>query len=148
MLNTIKQFFEQNIANTPQDDVEHRLRLATAALMIEMMHQDDQVHKLEKATVRASLQQKFQLTDEETGELFQLAHDEARQATDYFQFTRLINENFTQQQKIKVIEYLWGIAYADGELDTYEEHMVRRISELLYVSHADFIRTKHQVLQA
>lgn len=146
MLGSIKQFFETNIANRAQDDTEHRLQLATAALMIEMMHQDDQAHEAEDAAIRQALKKKFSLNDDETDALFNLAHAEQKQATDYFQFTRLINENFSQPQKIKVIEYLWQVAYADGHLDNYEEHMVRKIADLLYISHSDFIRSKHKVI--
>lgn len=148
MLDSIKKFFQESIATTEKASDEHRLQLATAALMIEMMNQDDTVHETEELAVKAAIQVKFSLTEEETKELFELAHEEAKNANDYYQFTRLINENFTQQQKFTVIKYLWEIAYADDHLDRYEEHMVRRIAELIYVSHSDFIKAKHMVLDS
>ena len=67
------------------------------------------------------------------------------QATDYHQFTSLIAKNFDQAQKIKVIEYLWMIAYSDYQLDKHEEHMVRRIADLIYVPHKEFLQAKHRV---
>ncbi|MBD3609787.1 MAG: TerB family tellurite resistance protein [Gammaproteobacteria bacterium] len=148
MLGAIKKLFEQQMLGEAQNDVEHQLKLATAALLIEMMRQDDHLHEDEERALKASLKEKFGLNDAETDELIQLAHQEAKDATDYYQFTRLINDNYTPEQKIKVVEYLWVIAYADGELDRYEEHMVRRISELIYVSHKDFMQAKHRVVDS
>ncbi len=145
MLNTIKNFFEQNIASDEVDDIEHQLKLATAALFIEMMQQDHEVHEDERQAVKVSLKEKFNLSEDETEELFNLAQQEASTATDYHQFTRLIAKEYTQDQKIKVIEFLWTIAYADNHLDSHEEHMVRRIADLIYVPHKDLMKTKHKV---
>ncbi|MCU7800717.1 MAG: TerB family tellurite resistance protein [gamma proteobacterium symbiont of Lucinoma myriamae] len=146
MLKAIKIFFEQRMSvELVAGDQQHQLRLATAALLIEMMNQDDKVHETEKQAVRQALKDNFMLSDEESAELYQLAHEEVKNATDYYQFTRLIAEHFSQQQKIKIIELLWQVAYADNHLDSYEEHMVRRIAELIYVSHQDFIQTKLRV---
>ena len=146
MLNRIKRFFERKFtAVSPEHDHEHQLKLATAALLIEMMQMDDQVHDVEREAVKRALGEKFDLTESDTHELFELAEQEAKDATDYYQFTKLIAKNFTQPQKIKVIEYLWQVAYADDHLDQYEEHMVRRIADLIYVSHKDFLQTKFKI---
>ncbi len=136
------------IAETVSSVPEHQLKLATASLMIEMMNQDEVVLETEKQTVRKALQENFSLTDHETEELCQLAEQEIHNATDYYQFTRLIAEHYSRQQKIQVIELLWRVAYADNHLDAYEEHMVRRIADLIYVPHHDFIQAKHRVLNA
>jgi uncharacterized tellurite resistance protein B-like protein len=146
MLKAIKQFFEESISPDTQGDVEHRLKLATAALFIEMMQQDGKKTESEEKTVKEVLQTKFDLSEIETHQLFELAHEEARDAVDFYQFTSLINEHFSREKKIKIVEYLWAIAYADNHLDAYEEHMVRRIADLLYVEHQDFIKAKHKVL--
>ena len=116
--------------------------------MIEMMSQDDQVHENEIDAVKMALREKFELTDDECHTLFKLAEDEVKEAVDYYQFTRLIAREFTQTQKIKVVELLWSVAYADSHLDSLEEHMVRKIADLIYVSHKDFIKTKQNVLAA
>ncbi len=139
-------FFEQNISiELAVDNQEHHLKLATAALLLEMMHQDEQVLETEQQAVRQALKENFTLSDEESTELCHLAQQELKNATDYYQFTKLIAEHFSQQQKIKVIELLWQVAYADNHLDAYEEHMVRRIADLIYVPHQDFIQTKLRV---
>jgi len=147
VLKTIKQFFEESILPDTQDDIEHRLKLATAALFIEMMHQDGKKAGGEEETVKKALQTKFSLSEAETDELSELAHEEARQAVDFYQFTNLIHEHFSMEKKIKILEYLWTIAYADNHLDAHEEHMVRRIAHLLYVPHPDFMKAKHKVLE-
>jgi uncharacterized tellurite resistance protein B-like protein len=148
MLDAIKNFFKQNISSEEDGDLDHQLKLATAALLIEMMQQDDQVHDKEIETVKIALKEKFDLTDDECHKLFELAEEEVGDAIDYHQFTSLIAREFTQAQKIKVVELLWSVAYADSHLDSLEEHMVRKIADLIYVSHKDFIRTKHKIQDA
>ena len=145
MLKTIKQFFEQNMSLETEVDIEHRLKLATAALMIEIMKQDGETKNEETEAVKQALQTKFELTKAEIDELFSLASEEARQSVDLYQFTSLIREHFSSEKKIKTIEYLWTVAYADNHLDAHEEHLIRRISDLLYVTHQDFMKTKHRV---
>ena len=151
MLKAIKQFFEESISPDTRGnkggDVEHRLKLATAALFIEMMQQDGKKTGSEEQKVKEVLQTRFALGETETQHLFELAHEEARDAVDFHQFTSLIHEHFSKEKKIKIVEYLWAIAYADNHLDAYEEHIVRRIADLLYVEHQDFIRAKHKVLE-
>ncbi len=145
MLSSIKNYFEKNISPDANRDLAHELKLATAALLIEMMYQDDQVHDKEIDAAKKALTERFELTDDECHILFELAEEEVKEAVDYHQFTRLIASKFTQAQKIKVIELLWSVAYADSHLDSLEEHMVRKISDLIYVSHKDFMKTKHKV---
>jgi len=143
MLKAIKNFFEQNMLDEiAPADPEHQLKLATAALLLEMMNQDEKVHEAEMQVICDALQGNFNLSNEETNELFQLAEQELHNATDYYQFTSLITEHYSQQQKIQVIELLWRVAYADNHLDSYEEHMVRRIADLISVPHKDFIQAK------
>ncbi|MFT5427175.1 MAG: putative tellurite resistance protein B-like protein [Gammaproteobacteria bacterium] len=148
MLSAIKKYFENNISTEKSSDIDHQLKLATAALLIEMMQQDDQTHTEEIEAAKKALSEKFGLSDEETHTLFELAEAEAAEAVDYHQFTRLIAKEFTQAQKIKVIELLWSVAYADSHLDRHEEHMVRKISDLIYVSHKDFMQAKHKIQDA
>jgi uncharacterized tellurite resistance protein B-like protein len=124
---------------------EHDLQLATAALLVEMMLSDDQIHAAEQQKIKAAIKAKFQLSDAETQELMRLAEKQAKDATDFYQFTSIINTGFSAEQKVKVIEYLWQVAYVDDHLDPLEEHMVRKIADLLYVSHKDFIATKLKI---
>lgn len=144
MLAGIKKFFEQHLAEQAPEDHEHRLRLATAALLIEVMNVDDHNHDLEHDTLISTLQSRFGLSNNETQQLVNLAHEENHLATDYHQFTSLINAQFSQDEKVQLVEHLWQIAYADGRLDKYEEHLIRKIADLLYLSHEAYITAKHR----
>jgi len=146
MINKIKSFFDEFIALAEPDQLsKESLHLACSALFIEMMYMDDKADIKEQEMILKRLKELFSLSTEEAKTLISLATQEKKQATDYFQFTSLINKGFTQEQKIALIKTLWQIAYADGELDMHEEHMVRRMADLLHVPHMEFIKTKIQV---
>jgi uncharacterized tellurite resistance protein B-like protein len=149
MLDAIRQFFENHIAPEAavggRDD-DHALRLATAALLMEMTRVDSTVAEEERRAVASAVRARFDLSEEEAAELMRLAEEQAQEAIDYHQFTSLINKKFSLDQKIKVVEQLWRVAYADEKLDKYEEHLVRKVAELLYVPHTEFIAAKHRVL--
>lgn len=147
MLQRIRDFFEANVRGPEAaggGDDGHAVRLATAALLIEVARQDEEITPEELETISAAIRRKFQLSAGETDELMELAEAELRGSTDYYQFTSLIKERFSPAQKERVIEHLWEVAFADGRVDRYEEHLVRRVAELLYVPHAAFIAAKHR----
>ncbi len=145
MLQKIKQFFQNNLSEAQEQNTDHQLQLATTALFIEMMLQDGKEHGKEKEAVKQSIDSCFNISADELDELFLLAKEELKHSIDYYQFTQLINQKFTQQQKIQIIENLWTIAYADSQLDDLEEHMVRKIAELIHVPHLQFIKAKLKV---
>ncbi|VAW54739.1 hypothetical protein MNBD_GAMMA07-954 [hydrothermal vent metagenome] len=144
MLKKIQSFFEKNFIaqGTTGEPSEQQLNLSAAALLIEMVVQDDEISESEVVEVKASLITQFGLSETAADSLYQLAHEEKEQATDYYQFTRLIAEHYTQRRKIELVESLWRVAFADQILHKYEEQMVRRISDLIHVSHKDFIQAK------
>ncbi len=146
MISKLQNFFNQYLSEDVKEDIplERRLQMANAALMVEMLHADEQVTEDEENKIRQLLKQRFHLDESEIESLIDLAHDEKHAATDYYAFTSLINTHYTQQQKIDLVEDLWRLAYADDSLDKYEEHLIRRLAELLHVPHHDFIRTKHK----
>jgi len=145
MLKAIKAFFEQNIELSGATDKDHALKLATTALLVEMTRMDDKLHEKEWSVLLKLVADKFEISEQETHELLALAQSELKNATDYFQFTSLINSHFEYDDKKHIIELLWQVAYADACLDKDEEYLVRKISELIYVSHEDFITTKMSV---
>lgn len=149
MLTKLQQFFNQYLSDNTENTapLEHRLQLACAVLMVEMTHVDEQVTRQEEVQLRHLLKQRFILNTDEIEAIIELAHDEKHSATDYYQYTSLLNTHYSQQQKIKLVEDLWLLAFADGHLDKYEEHLIRRLADLLHVPHQDFIRTKHKILK-
>lgn len=149
MLDKIKTFFDTFFATTDDaaSSIEHQLNLAAAALLLEMSSQDQQVSEEEITSVRQALLVHLDVSEHELDELYQLAQEERQDATDYHQFTRLIAEHYDQDKKVHLVELLWRVAFADAELDKYEEQMVRKICDLIYVSHRDYLQTKHRVMQ-
>ncbi|WIO75534.1 TerB family tellurite resistance protein [Porticoccaceae bacterium LTM1] len=142
MIARLKAFFQQNIDLSDEKSTVRSVQLAAAALLVEVMVTDNKVETSEEQRVKNLLQTQYELSSDEVETLFELAHQEVKDATSLYQFTRLINENFEYQEKITLIENLWKVAFADNVLDKHEEAVIRRISELIYVSHSDFIRAK------
>ena len=147
MINKIKQFFNDNLdlQTGTDDDAEHRLKLATAVLLIEVTLADFSEDDAERVAVLDALARQFGLDDDELNELVDLAETELKGAVSLYQFTRLINDHYTPAQKNQLMECLWQVAFADGRLDKYEDHLIRTLADLIHVPHADFIRTKLQV---
>lgn len=149
MIRAIQQFFESRIrAQAEGGDAAaraHALQLATAALLIEMVRADFHIEPEERRAALRTIQGAFQLGADETEELIRLAEQEADEAVSLYQFTNLIDRHFPQERKVQVVEMLWRIAYADGVKDMHEEHLVRKVADLLHVPHRDFIRTRHKV---
>jgi len=145
MLTKVKIFFDQHFSGvTEPADKEHDLRLAAATLCVEVMRADYEVQSEEIETALSSLRESFDLTAEEAEELLDLAESSADQAFSLHPFTSLINAEYSLQQKTEVVEMLWRVALSDQEKDKYEEHMVRKVAELLYVPHKDFIQARHR----
>jgi uncharacterized tellurite resistance protein B-like protein len=148
MLNAIRDFFERSIA-TPagQDGDRHSIELATAALLVEVARIDRDSTAAERTAVERAIRAKFGLDEAEAVRLIELAEAEVRQATDYFQFTSLVNRHFSAEQKQRVIELMWRVAYADAELSAHENHLMRKVADLLHVPHGDYIAAKMRAQQ-
>ena len=148
MLKSIRDFFEANVAPSRGEPSPHALELATAALLIEVIRSDARITEEERRAVERSVSEKFQLSAEEAGALTRLAEEEVAQANDLFQFTSLINREFSQQQKVAVIELMWRAALADAHISAHEQHVLRRIAGLLHVPDGDYIAAKNRAQQA
>lgn len=143
MLNKILDFFNSELTATEDGHLsEQQCRIATAALLIEVAKTDHHFDTAEMTSLEKLLRQEFELSTEQLQTLIQLAQEEQRQATSVYQFTQLINQHCHVEDKYKLILGMWKIAYADGVLDKYEEHIIRKVADLIYVSHSDFIRAK------
>jgi uncharacterized tellurite resistance protein B-like protein len=142
MLQALRQFFDQHIAAAAPADPEHGLRLATAALLVEVVRIDRDPQEAERAAVRRAVHEKFGLAAGEAGALMVLAEAEIAQTGDYYQFTSLINQRFSQPQKERMIELMWQVAYADAELSAHELHLMRKVAGLLHVPDSAYIAAK------
>ena len=148
MIVAIKQFFSSYLVVDQAEDQQEtdRIQLAAAALLFEMMRMDDEIKEEEIDKLHEIIRKEFKLSAESASELIFLSEQELSEATDYYQFTSLINQSYSMEQKIRLVECLWHVALSDDMLCKYEEHMVRKVSELLYVPHSSFIAAKHRVL--
>ncbi|NOG60434.1 MAG: TerB family tellurite resistance protein [Proteobacteria bacterium] len=143
MINNIKTYFEDLFQNKEeQTQQKHTVELASTALMIEISLADDHIHEEERHVINNLLKDRFNLNESELDELVELAEKEVDHAVSLYEFTRLLNETLSMPDKIGIIENLWHVAYADSNLDKYEEYYIRKVADLLYISHADFIQSK------
>lgn len=147
MINTLKSLLENALPleDIRSEDLQSDVKIAAAALMVEVMVSDYDEHPEEKPMLKNLLEQQFSLSKHEAESLLDEALTAHVSATDYFHFTRDINRHYSMAQKISLIESLWRMAYADNELQAVEQHVIRRIANLLYVSHSDFIAAKLKV---
>lgn len=151
MLRSLKDLFDR-LAPPPAQadprDAEHLLQLATAVMLVEVMRADASLHDDEREAVLAALVEKFALTGDEAQRLIELAHAAAREATDLFAFTSRINERFEMAQKIRMIEHMWRVAYADGHLSEHERHVMWRVADLLHVPQGAYQHARRRAQEA
>jgi uncharacterized tellurite resistance protein B-like protein len=146
MIDSIKSFFVQFI----EPDIAsgsngcQTLQVATAALLLEMMRMDNELKDVERQAIASTLQTQFNLGREQIETLMALAEQESREANDYYQFTSLINKHCDLAQKVQIIENLWHVAMIDGHLDAHELHLMRKLANLLYIGHADYVAAKQR----
>lgn len=143
MIERLQAFFRERLAPEADDDPAHRRHLAAAALLVEIARADFDYSAHEESTIRAALQKALGLDQEEVEQLVALAREEAEEAVSLHQFTRLINETHSIDDKRALMVDLWRVAYADGRLDEFEEHLLRRIADLIHLRHSEFMQAKH-----
>jgi uncharacterized tellurite resistance protein B-like protein len=148
MISSLRRYFDTTLARpTHAAGDAHRLQVATAALLVEVMRLDGAAED-ERASVLAAVRAKFALTDDEAATLVTLAEEEARESVGHYQFTSLINREFTREQKVRIVELMWQVAYADATLSAHEQHVIRKIADLLYVGHGDYIAAELRAKEA
>ena len=140
-MNFFKKIFQKDASEDLEID-EHGSIKACIALMLETSMADDLLDESEIKTLKATLINDFKLEETEIDELIEISKKNVDDSTSLYDFTRDINDNFEAKERIKLIESMWKIAYADGNIDKFEEHIIRKVSNLIYVSHSDFIKAK------
>lgn len=125
---------------------ERALRLATAALLVETARADHHFDDRERASLTTLVSTQYGLSEEDTSALMAQAEDRVEDSVSLVEFTDLLNAQLDAKQKFHLMERLWEVAYADGRLDKYEEYLLRKLADLLYIDHERFIRAKLNVL--
>ena len=151
MLKTLKDLFDALLPPAPDaapQAAEHALQLATAVMLVEVMRADASFHPGERAAVLDALRDNFALAADEADRLAELAEATAQSATDLFGFTSCINERFEMPQKLRMVEHMWRVAYADGHLSAHERHVLWRIADLLHVPQGAYVHARMRAQQA
>jgi uncharacterized tellurite resistance protein B-like protein len=152
----IKQILDQvaqAIVGSTDDEAdaaarEHALRMATAVLMIDVARADYQFDEDEFHRVLRLCESHFELSPDEAAELVNAANEKAEDLVSVQEFTHLLHNSLDERDKARIVELLWQIAYADGRLDKYEDSLILKISDLLYVNRALVMRLKHDAAGA
>ncbi len=145
MLKSMKEFVRRYIEPAREQDADSAkagTRLAVAALLVEILRADFDVSAEERAQVLGSLKQLLDLDETACDELLALAEQHIEHSHDLHQFTSAINRSWAPEDKQRLVEELWRVAHADERLNKYEEHLIRRIADLLHLRHSEFIAAK------
>ena len=151
MLDSLKRFFSPAAAGgtaAAGHDPEHDIRIATCALFLEMARIDGKFTPQEMETVLSIMKEKYGLSGEHADALVAEADKELEDSVDLWQFARLINENYSIDEKMEVIETLWQMVYVDGKMDEYEHYLMNKLRNLLRLSHDQLIAAKKKVLKS
>lgn len=146
MLDRIRAFFVADEADPSGDPAA--LHLAAAALLIEVAKADQCLDQIELERLHDALARDWGLSGHDLADLVAAARNASDSSVSLHEYIDLINRRFSRQRKTDLVRSLWEVACADQQIHHYEEALIRRLADLLYVSHTDFIRTKHQVLDA
>lgn len=148
MIDLIKKYFgknEEKDSLNQTEDTSHDIRIATCALLIEMSHIDGEFSEIERERILHILKRVYQVSDECALDIMQAASEELKGSIDLWKFTNLINKNYTPEEKLKIIETVWSIAYTDGELDKHEDYLVHKLAKLFNLTHKQLIDAKLKV---
>lgn len=124
---------------------EEEIRMAAVALLVEVMMADHRIDEDEKRQLLNSTMSLLQLTREESEELIDQAIRKHKELVSLYDLTRVINLHFDQERKLELIAHMWRVAYSDRQWDKYEEHLIRKVADLLYISHKDFVHARVDV---
>jgi len=141
MFNRLKNLFDKADIDVGEED-QLVMPTAAAMLLFEVAWADHEISDNEVTHIGQALTKLFELTPVQVSQIVNNARNEHKESTSMYSFTRTINESFNQDEKTDLLTAMWQMALSDTEIHKYEEHIIRKISELIYVSHSEFIRSK------
>ena len=143
MLATIQDLFRKYAQEQPFDR-EQALQTATVALLMEVARADHTVKDEERQAIERIIERYYAVSAERAREIAAAAESHADDMTSLYPVTRLITSECSVEERIAIVRLLWEVTFADGHVDKHEEHLVRKVADLLYVPHKQFIRTRLQ----
>jgi uncharacterized tellurite resistance protein B-like protein len=141
-----KKFFGAEKGKATPDGGVHDVRIAACALLLEMANADDEFSEEEKNDIVSILEKEFGLKDDDVTQIIEAAQKELEKSLDLWQFTNLVNKNYSKEEKLKVIELVWKVVYSDGILDKHEDYLVHKLAKLLKLRHKELIDAKLKVI--
>tara|TARA_B100002019_G_scaffold287103_1_gene298600 strand:- start:459 stop:908 length:450 start_codon:yes stop_codon:yes gene_type:complete len=144
MINKISKLFKKDTSDDEILDLESLTKLSSVALFIELCKSDNNVDQVEIDKIIKIAKTKFKISENEADLLFEQAVKKNKDSTSLYEFTNIINQAFQKKDKYLLIRNIWEVAFADNRIDPHEEYLIRKISDLIYVSHADFIKAKFE----
>jgi len=149
MRDIVKRFFSKTAPNTSKNggqETAHDVRVAACALFVEMARIDEKFTEVEMDTILSIVKERYGLSREHADALVAEADKELDKSVDLWQFARLINKNYSTDEKIEIIETLWRMVFVDGKMDRYEHYLMNKLKNLLRLSHDQLIAAKLKVL--
>ncbi len=150
MIDLVRNLITKKTATARKDsgnEESDRIRVAVCALFLEMANTDGEFSQTERQSVISLLKGRYALSDNYVAELIHASQEQLDGSIDLWQFSNLINKNYSQGEKIQIIEMLWQIVYADGKLDKHEDYMIHKLAKLLRLTHKHLIDAKLRVLR-
>ncbi len=144
----IRQFFLSRLATPEPVHKPDAVAIAACALLLEMAHADEVLDENERARILRAVREDLGVPAADVDEVVRLAEEERRESVDLYQFTRLVAEKFSREQRLRLIEVIWGIVYADGKLTAVENQLARRIAELLGFQHPEVQAVREKVAKS
>ena len=148
MLTYLKELFntpnDKNIDSGDQNST-HKLQIAACALLLEIATADDEFGADEKVRITELMKAQFDLTEDEVFKIISKSEEEINNSVSLYEFTDVLNKNLNSDEKYQILKYLWHIAYSDGNLDSYEDHFIKKISNNLHIYNQERIAAKFEV---
>ena len=141
----IRQFFQSRLSSAEQAHPPEAVAIAACALLLEIAHADEVFAPEERDRIVRAVREDLGVPAADVAEVVRLAEEERRESVDLYQFTKLVSEKFSREQRLRLVEVIWGVVYADGELSAVENQLARRIAELLGFQHPEVQAVRERV---
>lgn len=144
MFSVLKKYFvsSEKDSRAPEVKLRDKILIATCVLMLEIAKSDDEFAPVEMKTIRRILETELEIPENSVEEILTIAEKDRTGSTDIFEYTHLINQHFSREEKIQMVERFWKIIFADGSFDQFEDYMVHKLADLLRLSHDELISAK------
>ena len=142
----LKQFLEKikQLGEPEADETDHLVAIAAATLLMEVAWADHHISETELATIRQKIREQFTLDDETLNAIIEESRNHQDNSVGLQSFTRTITEAWDEPSRYQLVVAMWELAVSDDGVHHFEEHMIRKIADLLYVSHSRFIEAKRR----